>query len=71
MDVHQPLMLVFLDEDRRYAVTQRHGLAEVVISLTLPGTPPPWSPWPWPPAFANWPRAAKDPWPYTPPARSR
>jgi len=41
MDVHQSVMFVFNDEKKRYIVTVRHGIAEVVEGKPLPGTPKP------------------------------
>ena len=41
MDVHESLAFVFPDEDKRFVITQRNGIAEVVEGLPLPGTPDP------------------------------
>lgn len=41
MDVHEAVRYVFPDEDRRFVVTVRRGIAEVVEGDPLPGTPEP------------------------------
>jgi alkyl sulfatase BDS1-like metallo-beta-lactamase superfamily hydrolase len=41
MDVHETVHYVFPDEKRRFIVTVRRGIAEVVEGEPLPGTPEP------------------------------
>ena len=41
MDVHEAVYFVFPDEKKRFIVTVRHGIAEVVEGAPLPGTPDP------------------------------
>jgi alkyl sulfatase BDS1-like metallo-beta-lactamase superfamily hydrolase len=41
MDVHESMQFVFPDEDTRYTITVRRGVAEVVEGDPLPGTPEP------------------------------
>jgi len=41
MDVHEALQFVFPDEDERFTITVRRGIAEVVEGEPLPGTPDP------------------------------
>jgi alkyl sulfatase BDS1-like metallo-beta-lactamase superfamily hydrolase len=41
MDVHESMQLVFPDEDKRYTITVRRGIAEIVEGEPLPGTPEP------------------------------
>ncbi|HPI94077.1 MAG TPA: alkyl sulfatase dimerization domain-containing protein [Deltaproteobacteria bacterium] len=41
MDVHETVYYVFPDEQRRFIVTVRNGIAEVVQGDPLPGTPEP------------------------------
>ena len=41
MDVHETVYFVFPDEKKRFIVTVRHGIAEVVEGDPLPGTPDP------------------------------
>jgi len=41
MDVHEAIQFVFKDLDRRFTVTVRHGIAEIVEGDPLPGTPDP------------------------------
>lgn len=40
-DVHESVQFVFPDENRRFVVTIRYGIAEVVEGNPLPGTPAP------------------------------
>jgi len=40
-DVHEALQFVFPDEDKRFTITVRRGIAEVVEGDPLPGTPDP------------------------------
>jgi alkyl sulfatase BDS1-like metallo-beta-lactamase superfamily hydrolase len=41
MDVHESMEFVFKDVDRRFTITIRRGIAEVVEGDPLPGTPDP------------------------------
>ncbi len=41
MDVHESMEFVFPDEDKRFTITVRRGIAEVVEGDPLPGTPDP------------------------------
>jgi alkyl sulfatase BDS1-like metallo-beta-lactamase superfamily hydrolase len=41
MDIHESVYFVFPDEDRRFVVTIRRGVAEVIEGEPLPGTPEP------------------------------
>ena len=41
MDVHESMQFVFPDEDKRFTITVRRGVAEVVEGEPLPGTPEP------------------------------
>jgi alkyl sulfatase BDS1-like metallo-beta-lactamase superfamily hydrolase len=41
MDVHETVYFVFPDENKRFIVTVRHGIAEAVEGDPLPGTPEP------------------------------
>jgi alkyl sulfatase BDS1-like metallo-beta-lactamase superfamily hydrolase len=41
MDVHESMQFVFPDEDKRFTITVRRGIAEVVEGDPLPGTPDP------------------------------
>jgi alkyl sulfatase BDS1-like metallo-beta-lactamase superfamily hydrolase len=41
MEVHESMAFVFPDEGRRFTITVRHGIAEVVEGDPLPGTPDP------------------------------
>jgi alkyl sulfatase BDS1-like metallo-beta-lactamase superfamily hydrolase len=41
MDVHESLQFAFPDEDKRYTITVRRGIAEVAEGAPLPGTPEP------------------------------
>jgi alkyl sulfatase BDS1-like metallo-beta-lactamase superfamily hydrolase len=41
LDVHETVYFVFPDEDKRFIVTVRKGIAEVVEGEPLPGTPEP------------------------------
>jgi len=41
MDVHEAMEFVFTDVDRRFTITIRRGIAEVVEGDPLPGTPDP------------------------------
>ena len=41
MDVHESMQFAFPDEDRRFTITVRRGIAEVVQGEPLPGTPDP------------------------------
>jgi alkyl sulfatase BDS1-like metallo-beta-lactamase superfamily hydrolase len=41
IDVHEALQFVFPDEDKRFTITVRRGIAEVVEGEPLPGTPDP------------------------------
>jgi alkyl sulfatase BDS1-like metallo-beta-lactamase superfamily hydrolase len=41
MDVHEAMQFVFTDVDRRFTITIRRGIAEVVEGDPLPGTPDP------------------------------
>jgi alkyl sulfatase BDS1-like metallo-beta-lactamase superfamily hydrolase len=41
MDVHESVQFVFPDENRKFVVTVRRGVAEVVEGEPLPGTPDP------------------------------
>lgn len=41
MDVHESVHFVFPDEDKRFVVTIRRGVAEVIEGGPLPGTPEP------------------------------
>lgn len=41
MDVHETVHFVFPDENKRFIVTIRHGIAEAVEGNPLPGTPEP------------------------------
>jgi alkyl sulfatase BDS1-like metallo-beta-lactamase superfamily hydrolase len=41
MDVHQSVSFVFPDENKRFIVTIRRGIAEIVAGDPLPGTPAP------------------------------
>ncbi len=41
MDVHESMQFVFPDEDKRFTITVRRGIAEVVEGEPLPGTPDP------------------------------
>ncbi|MBI5523311.1 MAG: MBL fold metallo-hydrolase [Desulfarculus sp.] len=41
LEVHQSLVLVLPDLGRRYVITQRRGVAEVIAGEALPGTPGP------------------------------
>ena len=41
MDIHESLQFVFPDEERRFTITVRRGIAEVVEGDPLPGTPDP------------------------------
>lgn len=41
MDVHESACFVFPDEDKKFVVTVRRGVAEVSIGEPLPGTPAP------------------------------
>ena len=41
MDVHESIQFVFPDEDKRFIITVRRGIAEIVEGEPLPGTPAP------------------------------
>jgi len=41
MDVHESVYFVFPDENRRFIVTVRKGIAEIAHDVPLPGTPEP------------------------------
>jgi len=41
MDVHESMQFAFPDEDKRYTITVRRGIAEIVEGDPLPGTPEP------------------------------
>ena len=41
MDVHESVHFVFPDEEKRFVVTIRRGVAEVIEGEPLPGTPEP------------------------------
>ncbi len=41
MDRHESVYFVFPDENKRFIITIRRGIAEIVKGIPLPGTPPP------------------------------
>jgi alkyl sulfatase BDS1-like metallo-beta-lactamase superfamily hydrolase len=41
MDVHETAQFIFPDENKKFTITVRHGVAEIVEGEPLPGTPEP------------------------------